>query len=91
MEHDYDGMEHGSGYNILNAIEWKLCDDDVLFYRSLLNILQITSELIIVTSLSFRSELNLKSVRASANKCRNGNFCTKCCKYPCHISHFSFL
>lgn len=33
---------------VLNVIEWKLCDDDVMFYRSLLNVLQITSELIIV-------------------------------------------
>lgn len=53
MEHDYDG----SGYNILNAIEWKLCDDDVIFYRSLLNILQITSELIIVTLLVLKAKL----------------------------------
>lgn len=51
MEHDYDGI-YSSGYNIFHAIEWKLCDDGVIFYRSLLNILQITSELIIVTSLS---------------------------------------
>lgn len=49
MEHDYNGT-YSSGYNILNAIEWKLCDDDVKLYRSLLNILQISSKLIIVMS-----------------------------------------
>jgi hypothetical protein len=51
MANDFWEMEHDDGrewIRVLNAIEWKLCDDDVMFYRSLLNVLQITSELIIV-------------------------------------------